>query len=432
MRPGDPLDKQVSRSHKGTRAAAAGRTLVRRRHAVVFAVLRPLFRVILWLKYGYHGRRFTQERRGQPYLILANHNGAIDPFMVALSFRQPIYFVASDHIFRLGALSRLIRYLAAPIPIVKSMIDTRAIRDMLTVLRQGGSVGLFPSGNRSFTGLEMPIPASTAKLVKHLRVPVVLYRFDHGYLATPRWARHSRRGRVVGRVERVLEPAEIAALTPAGIHTLLVTSLRGDPPAADQTAIRFRGRRLAEYLERVLTVCPACLGLDTLRSRGDCLRCPCGYTVRYRANGRLERLARGTVRAGHTLPALADVAAFDHFQQQHLATLAHDSSDRHQRMQTPYFADNKQVLVRAERAARTVDKQKGALSLYADRLVFTAADHVQSFPLAQLGDVLVHGSQTLQFHDRKQDAIYEIRSSHPRSAYKYMLMITALRAATRS
>ncbi len=421
-----PLQSQI----KG-RSAPTRRTLVRRRHAVLFCALRPLFRVILWFKYGYRGLRFEQERRGQPYLILANHNGAIDPFLVAVSFRQPIYFVASDHIFRLGAISQIIRYLVAPIPIVKSTVDTRSIRDILTVLREGGSVGLFPSGNRSFTGTELPIPASTAKLVKHARVPVVLYRFDRGYLATPRWARHSRRGRVTGRVERVLEPGEIAEMTPTAIHDLLVDTLRGDPLVADDRAIRFRGRRLAEYLERVLSVCPACLGLDTLRSRADLLTCPCGYTVRYLPNGSLERLAAGSVRDGHRLPDLPDVDHFDRFQQQHLAGLAHDAQGRQRHLHAPYFADDGQTLVRAERAARTVDQQQGALSLYADRLVFATAGQTRVFGLDQLGDVLVHGPQTLQFHNRAEDTVYEIRSGHPRSAYKYVLMIAALRAATR-
>ena len=405
----------------------AKRRLVRRRHAVVYTCLRPFFRLVLRWKYGYRGFRFQGETRGQPYLVLANHNGAIDPFMMAVSFRRPIYFVASDHIFRLGWVSRLIRWLVAPIPIVKSMIDTRSIRDILTVLREGGTVGLFPSGNRSFTGSEMPIPRSTAKLVKHVRVPVVLYRYDHGYLATPRWSRYSRKGRVTGRVVRVLEPDEIAAMSPEAIQALLAETLQGEP-VSGRPAVRFRGRRLAEYLERVLFVCPACLGLDTLRSRDDLFTCPCGFESRYREDGRLETLSSGTPRAdGTSLPVLPDVDAFDRFQQAHLARLVRDPEDRAFRMEHPYFSDDNQKLVRTERAIRSTDVRHGTLRLFADRLVFESPESSRVFPIATLGDVHVHGPQTLQFHDHREDAVYEVRSDRPRSAYKYMLAITALR-----
>lgn len=406
----------------------AKRRLVRRRHAVVFTCLRPFFQLLLRWKYGYRGIRFREEKRGQPYLVLANHNGAIDPFMLSGSFRRPIYFVASDHIFRLGWISCLIRWLVAPIPIVKSMIDTRSIRDILTVLREGGTVGLFPSGNRSFTGSEMPIPPSTAKLVKHVRVPVVLYRFDHGYLATPRWSRYSRKGRVTGRVIRVLEPGEIAGMTPEAIQAVLTETLQGEA-VSGRPPIRFRGKRLAEYLERVLFVCPACLGLDTLRSHNDRLTCFCGYQVRYREDGCLETVSSGAPRRdGTPLPSLPDVDAFDRFQQAHLTLLVSDSIDRIGHVAHPYFTDAGQTLVRTERAVRSTGLRQGTLRLFADRLVFEDPEGVQEFPIPSLGDVHVHGPQTLQFLDHRENAVYEVRSDHPRSAYKYMLAINALRS----
>ena len=222
------------------------------RHRWVVRLFKQPLRLYLWLALGFHSVRFREEDPRQPYLILANHDGPFDAIMMGMSFRQPIYYVASDHVFRLGWVSRLIRFLVAPIPIVKSIVDTRSIRDILTVFREGGSVGLFPSGNRSFTGAEMPIPPSTAKLVKHVKVPVLLFRYDSGYLATPRWSRHNRRGKVTGQVVRVLGTEELAAMSLEEIHRVLQDTLQDVPPASREPRQRFRGRKLAEYLELVL------------------------------------------------------------------------------------------------------------------------------------------------------------------------------------
>jgi 1-acyl-sn-glycerol-3-phosphate acyltransferase len=68
------------------------------------------------------------------------------------------------------------RYLVAPIPIVKSQMDLRTLRQIRETIRDGGLVGLFPEGNRSFHGRTMFIPPSTGKLVKQLGCTVLLYR----------------------------------------------------------------------------------------------------------------------------------------------------------------------------------------------------------------------------------------------------------------
>ena len=199
-------DERLENPRRPASAVRPGQQWTSLRHRCVYAVLRPFFRVYLRLAFGFHAARFHGENPRQPYLILANHTGPFDGFMLAMSFCRPIYFVASDHIFRLGLASRLIRYLIAPIPIVKSVIDTRSIRDILTIIHEGGTVGLFPSGNRSFTGPEMPIPPSTGKLARHLEIPVLLYRIEGGYLTTPRWSRSRRLGRMTGSVVRVMMP----------------------------------------------------------------------------------------------------------------------------------------------------------------------------------------------------------------------------------
>lgn len=60
-----------------------------------------------------------------PMLIVANHNADLDPVFLSMAFREHMYFVASEHIFRWGLWSKLIVALFDPISRSKGMTDAR-------------------------------------------------------------------------------------------------------------------------------------------------------------------------------------------------------------------------------------------------------------------------------------------------------------------
>lgn len=413
---------------------SSGSPWVKPRHRLVFAVLRPLLGLWMRVKFNFHPIVYRSGLEGQACLILSNHNSAFDPILLAQSFRQPIYFVASDHIFRWGLISRVIQYLAAPIPIVKAQIDLRTIRQMRQVQQEGGTIGLFPSGNSSFVGPEMPIPPATGKLVKQFRMPVLLYRFEGGYLTQPRWARYARRGRLTGQVVRQLSVDEIAGLDPQALNDLIYRELNSDPyafwldnPAEGAVKPRpiFHGRALAEHLERVLFVCPACHQLNTLVSRDDRLFCDCGYAVRVLADGIFlpDSPVAATLRNQPAHPK-----AHDQFQRQHLLSWLSDPEVIEQHRHTPFFQDEDETVFQVSRAHRSQPLVTGTLQLFSDRLVCRGSAMERAFPITGIGQQSVHGAQVLQFQSLPNDQICEIISSKPRSAYRYMILIELLKA----
>ncbi|NCA98518.1 MAG: 1-acyl-sn-glycerol-3-phosphate acyltransferase [Clostridia bacterium] len=423
------------------------------RHRAVQVLLRPLLRLYYGWSYRYRGERYHEEDPHQAYLILANHNGAVDPILLALSFRQPIYYVASDHIFRWGFASKLIRFLAAPIPIVKAQLDLRAIHQMSTISREGGTIGLFPSGNGSFTGPEMPIHLGTAKLARLLKLPVLLFRFEGGYLTRPRWGVTTRKGSMNGRVVRALRVDEVAAMSPEALLKLIREELDADPYLETSAPLptlasapnrvlpatripsyplqRYKGIRLAEYLERVLFVCPQCHHLNTLRSKGDRLSCPCGFSVRYGEDGYFYTpdTAAATKNGPDQLAALPQVKAFDQFQRQYLATWLEQTGVRQTHQAEPFFTDEGERLSIVQRASHEEKTLDGQLALYSDRLAFQpAGEATLEFPLPEIRFTAVHGPQTLQFQDARTNLVYEVHSDRPRSAYRYLVMIELLKS----
>ncbi|MEL7570139.1 MAG: hypothetical protein AAGU14_06210, partial [Eubacteriaceae bacterium] len=69
------------------------------RHNIIANILKPGVHLFFKLFFGLDLTKYKLNNN-QPYLILSNHIGAYDPIFISLSFNRPIYYVASDHLFR--------------------------------------------------------------------------------------------------------------------------------------------------------------------------------------------------------------------------------------------------------------------------------------------------------------------------------------------
>ena len=240
------------------------------RHVLFYTIFRPLFRIGLWIRYRFWGKKYRNKDVKGPYLILSNHTMNMDPFCLALSFREPIYFVASDMIFTIPVVSKIISYLVQPISKSKYKADTETVKNMIRVSRSGGSIGIFPEGNSTFSGKMMNMPYSISKLIKLLKLPVLFYRIEGGYLTSPRWSKRLKRGKVRGFVRETWTYDDYKDLTLDEIYAALNDKLSVNDFDMQKIEKRvFRGRKKAEFIERAFFISPVTNKLGTVFSKGD-------------------------------------------------------------------------------------------------------------------------------------------------------------------
>lgn len=217
-------------------------------------------------------------------VILYNHQTPYDQFFVGLSFNKPIYYIATEDIFSLGFISRLLEFAVAPIPIKKSARDLKAIKTCMQVVKEGGTIALAPEGNRTYSGHTCYIKPAIAALIQKLGQPLVIFRIEGGYGREPRWSDVVRKGPMRGYVKKVIQPEEFKNLNKDEFIELIRKEMyvnEGVPGEAYQSA------NAAEYMERAFYTCPSC-GLTTWKSKGDLATCEkCGGTIRYTANKEL-------------------------------------------------------------------------------------------------------------------------------------------------
>jgi 1-acyl-sn-glycerol-3-phosphate acyltransferase len=214
--------------------------------------LRPLI-----LSYFRLQARFAEAVPGTgAALILANHIALFDPIWLGALLPRPVYYAATEDLFRTPALARLIRWFGA-FPKRKAASDLSAIRSIFAIAETGGLIGVFPEGVRTWDGTNSAVYPGIAKLIRKLKVPVCVCRFEGAYLAYPRWARWWRKIPVTGTFSRLYEPDTIPA-SDQRILADIAEAIRNPDYLLPVDAAKYRRPGLAVNLTRVLYRCPSC------------------------------------------------------------------------------------------------------------------------------------------------------------------------------
>ena len=352
----------------------------------------------------------TYRPKAENYLVLSNHNTDTDFFLVAAMLPRQMYFVASEHIFRQGFISKVIKFLVDPIPRRKGASADETVALINERLQSGANVCMFAEGNRSFFGETGWISPNTATLVKKSGVALITTALHGGYFVNPRWGKTTRRGPQWGEVVHEYSPETLAAMTEdeilAAIRGDLYVSAYGDQKIK---AVPYRCKAPAESLETALFVCPVCHEISTLHSVGDTVTCShCGMHVRLDEYGMLSGCD------GTTAP-FSTILAWSRWQQDFLtaqlpqkkaegACLFHDD-------------DMRLSLVHPGRGVERL--LCGRLSMFGDRLEISDGKETRSFALSDISKLSIVRRDSILF--TAPDGYFEIKSDVPYSALKYLM-----------
>jgi 1-acyl-sn-glycerol-3-phosphate acyltransferase len=189
-------------------------------------------------------------------LVLANHVALFDPIWLYALLKRPVYYAASEDLFRTPALARVIRWFGA-FPKRKASSDVSTLRSIFAIAETKSLIGVFPEGVRTWDGANSAVFPGIAKLIRKLRVPVCVCRFSGAYLAYPRWARWWRRIPITGTFSRLYDPGTIPR-DDAQILADITAAIRTPDYELELDPAKYWRRGLAVNLTRVLYRCPSC------------------------------------------------------------------------------------------------------------------------------------------------------------------------------
>jgi len=354
-------------------------------------------------KYHVNIEKFANQGDRQ-YLILLNHQTAFDQFLVGGAFDGPVYYVATEDIFTLGFLSKIIKFFVAPIPIKKQATDVSAVLTCKRIVKEGGTIAVMPEGNRTYSGETVNINPAIVGLAKLLKLPIVFFRIEGGYGVHPRWSDAIRKtSSMRAYVSRVMEVEEYINLDNDALYDLIKTELY-----VDETKVQgeYTHKNLAEYLERVLYVCPNC-GLAEFVTKKDEIECKkCHLKAKYLPNKQFKVI-------NGNLP-FTSVKDWYNYQNEYINNL--DLSTFNDNV---IFEDKKVKLFNVFPYKRKCKLSKVAtITAYNDKIVLAYKKQNILLPLDEISVATVLGKNKLNVYCN--DKVYQIKGDKRFNALKYV------------
>lgn len=341
------------------------------------------------------------DNKGQ-YLILSNHQTPFDQFFLSRMFKGDIYVVCTEDLLSNKTVGKLIKHCIEPIPIQKGAMDLGTIKSCARVAKEGGSIILYPEGNRTYSGKTCNIKPSVAKLAKFLKLPIAIVCQQGGYSIEPRWSNVVRKGKGKVAVSKVLAYDDYKNMSDDELYNVICQELQVDD---SQDNGIYKSKRPAEYIERAMYVCPHC-GLSTFVSDKDTFCCTkCKTTVKYGLN-------KVFVPVKGQFPFKTMGEWYD-YQCDFINNLSLDMP-----LDQPLYQDKvalREVIVGKR---KKVLCKKIRLTMYADRIEFVSKRHHYVFTYDDITAMAVMGRNKLNFHHNGK--IYQVKGAKRYNALKYM------------
>ncbi len=215
--------------------------------------------------------------RTGPAILVSNHVTMMDPVLVGLATQRAVHWMATETLFGPGLLGAAHKHLGA-LPKTRFRADMRAIRLLRGWLDAGAVVGIFPEGERTWTGALSEVQPGLGRLIRMLDLPVYTTRLINAYRFWPRWSARPRRGTVQVEISGPLTFSR--SDRPEDIEATIAAAIRVEPTGRPELPIR--GRGLAAGLSNLIYACPSCGAEESLTeqdSRLICGGCGGGWTV---------------------------------------------------------------------------------------------------------------------------------------------------------
>ncbi len=214
-----------------------------------------------------------------PFVVIANHQAALDFVNLIGATSRPMSFVISNSFFNTLPIRGFLTKMGV-IPKQQFQSTVRDLKRMKAVIDQGEPIVIYPAGLMCEDGLSTPIPAATYKFLKWLDVDIYVAKTEGTYFAMPKWSSGFRPGRTYMDIYRLFTQEELRRLDIAQIKQKTDEALLFDAYREQEAhPVKYRKGNNVQGLEHVLYQCPHCHAEFTVEAAAsDRLRCrACGY-----------------------------------------------------------------------------------------------------------------------------------------------------------
>lgn len=235
-------------------------------------------------------RNEIKDQKG-PFVVIANHEAVLDFANLIGATKHPMSFVISSAFFNTLPLKKFMTKMGV-IPKAQFQTSMKDLRQMVSVIKNEGSIAIYPAGLMCEDGLSTPIPQATYKFLKILNADVYVAKTIGTYFVMPKWAKGISPGRTYMDIYKLFSKEELAEADEAAIKAKTDEALLFDAyREQEQYLAKYKSNRDLNGLENVLYVCPYCKTEFSIQVKDkNVLQCSeCGLTYSSDIHGFLHK-----------------------------------------------------------------------------------------------------------------------------------------------
>jgi|GEM_PF-2584554 len=249
----------------------------------IFMLYARLVALQLHPKFFYHFDK--EELKGKQIILLSDHSYYDAPLFalsglssvkmnIVMGYQDLFQIFLFPFFLKMGIIAKR-----------QYVTDIRAVRQMMQVIRMGGSLCFFPEGVHSTTGSNHPINPSTVDLLKTFGVTVVLCKNYGGQCSQPFYKKPIvTKGHQELHYEILFTPEELKEKSCDALYAKLMRRIRYRDfqwAAEHGYTYRRRGETNAYGADNLVYLCPKCGSKYTLNVAEDEIQCTaCGNRIR--------------------------------------------------------------------------------------------------------------------------------------------------------
>ncbi len=216
-----------------------------------------------------------------PFVVIANHQAALDFMNLIGATSRPMSFVISKSFYSTLPAQGLLKYMGM-IPKQQFQTSVKDLKKMKSVIDHGQPLVIYPAGLMCEDGLSTPIPAATYKFLKWMDADIYVARAQGSYFVMPKWTRGFRPGRTYMDVYQLFSREELRSASLETIRQKADEALLYDAyREQEQLQVRYKNGQVIQGLENVLYICPQCGHEFTITAAfPNTLQCSqCGFSA---------------------------------------------------------------------------------------------------------------------------------------------------------
>ena len=213
-----------------------------------------------------------------PFVVIANHQSALDFVNLIGSTRQPMSFVISNSFYQTLPVSGIMDKIGV-IPKQQFQTSLKDIKKMKQVIEDGKILVIYPAGLMCEDGLSTPIPVATYRFLQWMHADVYVAKTQGAYFVHPKWAKKKRPGRTYLDIYKLVSAEDIGNIPAEEFAAMCEKALLFDAYSEqEELRIRYKGGDNLEGLENVLYMCPHCGKEFSVKTEGNRIFCTeCGF-----------------------------------------------------------------------------------------------------------------------------------------------------------